>query len=72
MRKPLATAIIAFSALLSAPVGAAPSMMDVANVKPSLNIIAAGGRCGPHQHWVRTHHNRHGKLIEAHCARDKR
>jgi len=71
MRKSFAAVLIAFTALLSAPVGAAPSMTDVARAEPSSNIVEAGGRCGPHQHWVRAHRNRHGKRIAGHCARNR-
>jgi len=69
----LAVPVVIFLATLSMPAAqAVPAATDGVKIAPSSGVVEVAGRCGPHQHWVPRHRNRHGKVIHGHCAANRR
>ncbi len=48
--------------------GAVGAVAGVATTPPPPGRYVADTACGPGRHWVRSHHDRYGRLVLGHCA----
>lgn len=51
--------------------GYAPPPPAYGYAPPPPRYASASRRCGPGRHWVRGHHNRLGRWVPGHCARNR-
>lgn len=66
----LAPVLFVLAVMVSPAAHAVAPAPDAMRIQPSSAIVEVAAHCGPHSHWVRRHRNRHGKLVQGHCAHD--